>query len=363
MKAKDIIGRLTAEDIIKLMNSLGADNLPYNGGNQVLFRTICHAGDSHKLYFFKDSKMFHCYTNCGQLSIFDIVQKVLNTDFLQAKNYIENYFGISSGFNMEMGFNQDLEFESEQDSDLDLLCKYDSKPKEADLTRSYKILDESLLNPYRNMYHPAFYNDHISFETMDKFEIKYDILNNRIIIPHRDENGNLVAIRCRNLDEYMIEIKMKYAPVRIDGKFLSAPTRMYLYGLYQNQESIRRMKKVIIFESEKAVLQLNTFLNGNGFAVALSSSNLHMIQILLLKSFGVEEVIIGLDKEYEEYGSKEEKLYALKIRKSLIDKLKPYFSVSVMWDTSNLLKKKDSPTDRGKEVFQTLYNNRIEIGE
>ena len=109
-------------------------------------------------------------------------------------------------------------------------------------------------------------------------------------------------------------------------------------------------------------MQLDTILKGEGFAVALSSSSLHLIQVEILKSLGVEEVIIALDKEYESFGSKEEKMYAVKIRKALIEKLIPFFTVSVIWDTTNLLQKKDSPTDRGGEIFRKLYSNRIFIG-
>ena len=193
---------------------------------------------------------------------------------------------------------------------------------------------------------------------MDKFEIQYDIYNDRIIIPHRYVNGDLIAIRCRNLDERLVETGRKYMPIIVDGKTLSAPTSQYLYGLYQNMENIQRLKRVILVESEKAVLQYETMYPDYNIAVALSSSNLSMWQVDILKSLGVEEVIIALDKEFDNSGTREEMLYAMKIDKSLVNKLS-LFDVSIIWDYRGLLDRKDSPLDKGKQVFEKLYQDRI----
>jgi hypothetical protein len=75
----------------------------------------------------------------------------------------------------------------------------------------------------------------------------------------------------------------------------------------------------------------------------------------------IDEVIIAMDKEFSEIGSQEEKFYAEKIKNVFIDKLKPYFRISVIWDLNNLLDEKDSPTDKGKEVFKSLFENRIAV--
>lgn len=148
-------------------------------------------------------------------------------------------------------------------------------------------------------------------------------------------------------------------PIVLDGKTLSAPTGQYFYGLFQNIENIKKTKRVILVESEKAVMQFETMYPNNNIALALSSSNLSQYQIDILKDLGVEEVIIALDKEYEKSGTREEMVYALKVDKSLVSKLS-LFNVSVIWDFGGLINKKDSPLDRGKEVFNKLYNNRID---
>lgn len=341
-----------------LMESMGATHLPINeDSNQIQFLTVCHGGDSHKLYFFRDSKEFHCYTNCGQMDIINLVQNAYKISFNEAIGFICRFCGITSLETMQEGFHD----EELVNKDLEWLNSLEPKEdKEIDLSRDFKTLDESILESFRKMYHPAFYKDNISIRTLEKYEIRYDLLNRRIIIPHRKETGELIAVRCRNLEEYLVSEGLKYMPITYNGKLLSAKTTKYFYGLYFNMENIKRIKKVVLVESEKSVMQLEDILDGN-IALALSSSSISMVQILLLRDLGVEEVILGLDKEYEEYGTKEEKLYAKKVKKGFLDKLTPYFKVSVLWDKTGLLKMKDSPSDRGGEVFWKLFNNRILI--
>lgn len=356
MDAKKLKELITEEQIIQLVVSLGADIRTGSNDNEVWFRTICHGGDSHKLYFYRDSKEFHCYSNCGQMDIINLVQKVKNFTVSEAIAYISNMFGFGS-YSMVEGF-----FDTPTTSiDLEILSRYEGEPKQVDMTREFKYVAEEILERFYKYYHPAFYEDGISVQTLYKFGIRYDILNRRVIIPHRDELGGLVAIRCRNLDEEMVEAGFKYMPITVDGKLLSAKTSKYLYGLYYNKENIKKLKKVILLESEKAVMQLDTILEGSNIGLSLMSSSLSLIQVELLKELGVEEVIVALDKEYEEYGSKEEKAYAMKIRKGIINKLLPYFTVSVIWDRDNTLGLKESPTDKGAEVFHKLFRERIKV--
>lgn len=356
MDAKILKKIITEEQIIQLVLSFGADIRVGSNNNEILFRTICHGGGSHKLYFYRDSKEFHCYSNCGHMDIITLVQKIKNLTSSESISYISNKLGFGN-YSMVEGF-CDTPTTS---IDLEILSRYEEQPKQIDMSREFKYINEDTLERFYKYYHPAFYDDGISIQTLYKFGIRYDILNRRIIIPHRDELGGLIAIRCRNLDEEMVKAGFKYMPITVDKVLLSAKTSKYLYGLYYNKDNIKKLKKVILLESEKAVMQLDTILEGSNIGLALMSSSLSLIQVELLKELGVEEVIIALDKEYEEYGSREEKVYAMKIRKGIINKLLPYFTVSVMWDRDNTLGLKESPTDRGKEAFYKLFRERIKV--
>lgn len=356
MKAKELKELLTVDDIDRLMTYLGADKLPNQAeSNEVQYRTICHNGDSHKLYFYKDSKSFHCYSNCGQLDIINIVENSLKVGVSEAISFICDFFNISHNY-MKEGFTDEVIYSE----DWDIFSIYKELTKEIDTTRSFRKIEDSVLSYFSKMYHPSFYDDGVTLFTLHKFGIRYDILNQRVIIPHWDEEGNLIAIRCRNLQKHLVDAGFKYMPITFRGKLLSAPTGKYFYGLNFNKENIRRIKKVILVESEKAVMQLDSILEDN-IAIALSSSSLSLIQVEMLKELGVEEVIIALDKEYEKYGSLEEKSYAIKIKKGIINKLMGYFNISVIWDTEDLIGYKNSPSDRGAEVFWKLMKNRLRI--
>ncbi|MGL5623994.1 hypothetical protein, partial [Cetobacterium sp.] len=149
----------------------------------------------------------------------------------------------------------------------------------------------------------------------------------------------------------------KYMPLVIGDFVCKYPTGSNLYGLNINRENIKRSKIMIIGESEKFVMQHNTFYPDQSVAVALNGSSLSYEQIKYIKDLGVEEVVLALDKEFKD--ASEEKEYAEKIVNSIIKKLHPMFKVSIIWDKDNLIEYKDSPTDQGKEIYEKLYKNRV----
>ena len=100
----------------------------------------------------------------------------------------------------------------------------------------------------------------------------------------------------------------------------------------------------------------------DNFTVALCGSNLTDYQKGMILMLGVREVIVALDKQYETIDSDECKKWAKHIKDKIVDKLSPFVTVSVLWDTNDLLKYKDSPTDRGKETLLQLMENKIYVG-
>ena len=77
---------------------------------------------------------------------------------------------------------------------------------------------------------------------------------------------------------------------------------------------------------------------------------------------GVREVIIGLDKQYQELDSEECKKWAKHIKDKIIDKLSAFVIVTVLWDTNGLLGYKDSPSDKGKDTLLQLMDNKLYVG-
>ena len=196
------------------------------------------------------------------------------------------------------------------------------------------------------------------YRTQKKFNIHFDIVHQAVIIPQLNEDGQLVGIRRRALNQFDIEREGKYKPIFANGRWYDADTSTILYGLFKNKENIAKSKKAIIFEAEKSVMQLDTFYNGSAPAVALYGSNMSDYQADLLRKLGVEELIVALDKEYQD-----ERSYRtyLKVLVKKFQKFQSFFTITFILDdfNSSLLGYKDSPSDHGKETFEKLLRRRI----
>lgn len=343
-KVKDMLGE---HDLISLLESLGAE--PVKRGQNIECRTICHGGHKHKLIYFGEYKSFKCYTDsCGNMDIFGLIGKVMDLNFYESFKYICLKFGIDY---YQTGF-------PEVDAvDMSFFEKFKRQTEEI----SFKILSSSILNSYWDLFHRLWIDDGISIRSMRKFNIKFSISDNQIIIPHYDIDGNLIGVRGRNLHQWLVDEGKKYMPVYWKKEVLKHPTGAALYGLNFTRSDIEKYKTVILFESEKSVLQLDTMLPEQSIGVCLSGSSMTVHQLEILKQLDIDEVIIALDKEYEEVGSQEEKFYIEKVNSVFINKLIPYFKTSVIWDREGLLELKDSPTDKGLEVFQKLLEQRIRV--
>jgi hypothetical protein len=82
----------------------------------------------------------------------------------------------------------------------------------------------------------------------------------------------------------------------------------------------------------------------------------------LLLDLGIEEMIIAFDKQFQQLGDKEHLGWVKKL-KDINKKYSKYIKISYIFDKENLLGYKDSPIDRGKEVFLELFNKRFSLEE
>ena len=77
----EIKEKLTIEDVFELVNALGGEPIWDKGRTSFISKTICHnhiGEGSHKLYYYSNTKLFHCYTDCSPATfdIFELVKKV-----------------------------------------------------------------------------------------------------------------------------------------------------------------------------------------------------------------------------------------------------------------------------------------------
>lgn len=354
MKLSEIINSLEQEDIINLMEELGSSYTRLNSG-QLAFETICHnePGESHKhkLVYYHESKSFYCFTECScSYGIIDLIMKVKCLNKGQAISEFYKIMNISVGFTLQQGFEI-------QKSDNSFIQRFRKKVEE------YEILQErdtSVLNKFYPFYPKSWIeNDFISIEACRKFNIKFDVYDNRAIIIHKDIKGRCIGIKVRHFQQKDIDAGRKYMPLSHNGELYNYPTSMNLYGIYENLNAIKKFKKIIIFESEKAVMQHYSYYGNDSIAVAISGSAFSDYQFKLLLSLGVENVVIAVDKEFEEINDEKDWKYRLKVKKMFIDKLKPFFNVEIVWDFEGLLEEKMAPTDRGKKIWEKLYEKRL----
>ena len=375
---KDVIkNNLTIEQVRDLIAELGGE--PQVNGDVILCKTICHGGNSHKLYYYDNTKLFRCYTGCSEptFDIFELVRKVKSKEIRvvevktreglqlaksdemvlpQAIQYVAQYFGYAPSERID-------ETPTSIDADLQYLENYDRINNISLETKivELKTYDGSFLKNLPRPRIEPWIKDGISQEIMDFYEICYDPKNCGIVIPHRDVNGRLIGIRERTLIKENAELYGKYRPMKLNKQMYNHPLSFALYGLYQNQENIKRVKKAFVFESEKSVLQYATmFGQENNIAVAICGSSFIQYQAWLLINMGIQEIIVGLDKQYQELNDDEHKKLVRNL-KGIHNKYGQFVTISYLFDKENLLSYKASPTDEGKEKFLQLYNNRVNL--
>lgn len=347
---------LSIDQVCDLLASLGGD--PQIKGDLIISRTICHGGHSHKLYYYNNTKLFKCYTDClDSFDIFELIikiNKLNNIDYSlpQAIRFITNYYGIV--VETEISENQ------ENLQDWQILNKYDrssSQEKEEKIVEM-KFYDDKIL---QYLPHPRILNwekEGITREVMEECGICYDPSYQGIVIPHYDINGKLVGIRERTLIKEN-ENNGKYKPAILNYKQYNHPLGFNLYNLNNSKENIKKIKKVFVFEGEKSCLLYRSYFGGDAdISVAVCGSNLINYQVQLLLSLGVEEICIAFDKQFQEIGDDEWKRWTKKL-KELNRKYSPLVQISFLFDKMNLLGYKDSPIDRGPEIFMQLFKERI----
>ena len=305
-----------------------------------------------KLYYYLENRSFMCYS-CGES--FDVFSLVAQRWKLQGKQYtfleVINYVMSICGF-------ENTKFERKQKADIydwqSDLSKYLHIETQSN---QLKIYDKSVLNFFEDKYHQSWIDEGISIETLMKYNIKYYPFRNEIIIPCLNEDGDLIGIRSRALNSDVVNAGIKYSPTQmLDGTIFKFPSNAYFYGEYQNANNIAFHRKCLIAESEKSVLQAETMFPNDNFTVAMLGKNLSKQKRDWIINHNVDEVIIGIDFDYTEYGDADYNRYEKDVLK-IAKMFSGFCRVSVLCSHSGH-KKKDSPTDNGKEFYMNLWENR-----
>lgn len=288
---------------------------------------------------------FIAIPNCGSFSLLDLVQNVMQFETLQESiDFIAEYFNL---YRVQRGFGR-----REKPKPREI-----PKKKEVDYNEVLSEYDNSILNTFLDYHAVEWLYEGISNETMNKYEIKFDLDSEGIIIPHRDKDGRLIGIRQRNLNKKQLELGRKYVP------YVSPRSRIIyrsslgknLYGIHINKEKIKEYKMCVIFESEKSVLKMDSFYNENP-STGIGGSSVSDFQLNLLKQLGCEIIYIAFDNEVNKDEKWDKKM------KRIYEKIVNFgFRCFVIGDwEQKYLDDKDAPVDKGKEVWKILFGQSKE---
>lgn len=349
---KDLRQELTDEMLKDIL--LQFDVEPYEEtSDYIIFPTCCHnlTGGSPKLYYYKDSKLFHCFTECNDtFDIFTLLQRMYK---LRGQD-ITLREAVSV---CDLNVDEPLNVEAHDNSAEDIRYMQTLNHRNLMTPLTFKTYDAKVLNNYSFDYIGLmpWIQEGISIEALQKFNIRYDKKRDAIIIPNFNYSGDLIGLRARFFREEDIA-KGKYRPVYDNGILYNHPTGVTFYGIYENKEAISRKHIAVIFEGEKSVLHYGSIYGANNnIALATLGQNItrnHIQALLMLK---VSDVILAYDTDYEDY-----KQLAV-VEQKYIEKAKilaPYFNVSILMDYDFLLPYKSSPIDGGRDNFEKILKNR-----
>lgn len=333
----------------KVKSMLDRLEIPYEDRESYLVMpTVCHHSNiddaSMKLYYYKNTHIFYCYTEDGAMSIFSFLKH-----FYEARDIDYDWF--TDIYEVIRGCSYFSENQSST-SYKSIRNDYTLKKERQDLPAH----PDKIMECFVKYYPIEWLNDGISREAMDKFNIRYSPSQNKIIIPHYDVNGRLVGIRGRALNQEDIDTWGKYMPVQIENKWYSHPLSLNLYGLDKTKENIKVAGIAYLFEAEKSVLQMESFsIPNRAAAVCGSKLNKYALDILV-RTCHPQEIVICFDKEELPHEDKYfNHLY------ELCRKYQAYTNFSFIYDKENLLDLKDSPTDKGEDTFVKLLQKRVRI--
>ena len=361
---QEIRDSLSDEQIFELLQDWGGE--PEYASTGIVSRTICHhklnEEASRKLYYYSNTGLFRCYTGCEE-PVFDIFQLVikimklqhnLEYDLNDAVRWIAQRFGLSG--------KEENQPEIDELEDWKIFADY-NRIQDIQVRLPNIILkeyDDNILEHFNyDIKITPWLKEGISQKAIINAEIGFYPGGDQITIPHFDKDGRFIGLRGRTLSEEDAERYGKYRPIKVNNILYNHPLGMNLYNFNNSRRNIPKIKKAIIFESEKSCLLYQTYFGfDNDISVACCGSSISNYQIQLLLDAGVQEIVIAFDRQFQSIGDKEFNLLKKKIL-SIYNKYKNYVNISFIWDKNKITSYKASPIDEGKNKFLQLFKERI----
>lgn len=360
---KEVREKLSIEQIFELLVDFGGEPQYTNFG--IISATICHnppGEGSRKLYYYKNTDLFHCFTGCAEPS-FDVFQLVVKVAKIQwSQDYDLNdavrYIAIRFGLAGEAHIEDDSLIDWQTFNAYDRVQSIEIKDYHVQL----KEYDDTILSRLNyNVKIEPWLKEGISQEAIDKARIGYFPPTAQITIPHYDINGRFVGLRGRFLCQPDIDKYGKYRPMMINSQQYNHPLGMNLYNLNNSKDNIKFFGKAIVYEGEKSVLKAQSYFGPEyDIGVACCGSSLSAYQVQLLLDCGAKEIIVAFDRQFQQIGDDEFKHLTNNLTK-INERYKNEVDVSFIFDKKMITGYKDSPVDTGANNFKQLWKQRIKI--
>ena len=323
------------EDVVReILEELGFTQLTFDACKRT-FRFAREEGrNPTSMVLNLDTLSFHCFSTNSKGNLYTLIMQRKDMNFPNALKWAADYAGLDK---------------EEYDIDIQLpfggffqgLVKEISEPE-----FSMKTNDESELDEYKGFYNTMFLKDGISFESQEKFDIGYDALSNRITIPIYSLDNKLMGIMGRYNGK--CEKEERWLPI------IPCSRSLTIYGFNENYQSIQEKGMAIIGESEKFVMQADSF----GCHIALATSGCHIsdTQAKHIKSMFLPKIILAYDE-----GLSEEDVIA-EAEKLKMDNQIYKNQVGYIYDREHKYLpegSKASPSDLGKEIFTKLIKECV----
>lgn len=350
---------LSLEDHKNICKALGIPAFSENSKQIVYFTGDKHVNPyngSPKLIFYKDTSIYMGFSAGMSYDIISLTQRRLSllkqpSSFIDAINFILSVTG------------------KEIDS-VQRLTKTHVYDWQADLEKFIRFrrtgttlitYDDTILSQLGQSIPQAWLNEGISEDTLIKYQIGYYERLNATTIPCRDKQGNLIGIRCRHWQPNEIE-QGKYRPLLLlDGvTSFKFPTNEVFFGINYNWPEIERTGKVMLVESEKAVMKLDTIYKEHNVALGMFGNNLGLKRRNELIKLGVNHVVYVPDNDWIGRGDETYQEWEDKVIR-FCKQFGGYAKVEIVWDNLGLLGAKENATDKDEDIWWKLYEAREEF--
>ena len=247
MNFKDLREELTDESIKNILSQFNVEPV-YEDESSITFPTCCHnlEGGSPKLVYYKNTKLFHCYTECASsFDLFTLLQKMylLRGKEITLKQAIAICDLDSSHLTVE---NESLSCNDDIRHMQKLNNTYTYKVEDI----NFKVYDKKILKQYTFDYHGLmpWIEEGMSMEALQRFNIRYDYLNNAM-----RKNAQIIK---QIDDQRMIDDLLKFQRYKGDY-FKSYVERYNIRGWTAAYCSVCGQPVVFDFTPDKVIITNN----------------------------------------------------------------------------------------------------------